>query len=144
MGHAARRLSTSQPDVSRSISDLEHALGVRLLDRSRQGVEPTSYGRALVARGLAIFDELAQGIGEIRFLADPFSGQLATASACSPYREEKWRIDDAREDAGRRQPVAWPVNAMLDLRLRCLIDLPRPCGLGRRFTDLDWPHVNPH
>jgi DNA-binding transcriptional LysR family regulator len=76
MGRAARRLATSQPAVSRSISDLEHALGVRLLDRGRQGVEATSYGRALVARGLAIFDELAQGVGEIQFLADPTAGQL--------------------------------------------------------------------
>jgi DNA-binding transcriptional LysR family regulator len=76
MGRAARRLATSQPAVSRSISDLEHALGVRLLDRGRQGVEPTPYGRALVARGLAIFDELAQGIGEIQFLADPTAGQV--------------------------------------------------------------------
>ncbi len=76
MGRAARRLATSQPAVSRSISDLEHALGVRLLDRGRHGVEPTSYGRALVARGLAIFDELAQGIGDIQFLSDPTAGQL--------------------------------------------------------------------
>jgi DNA-binding transcriptional LysR family regulator len=76
MGRAARQLATSQPAVSRSISDLEHALGVRLLDRSRQGVEPTSYGQALVARGLAIFDELAQGIGEIQFLADPTAGHV--------------------------------------------------------------------
>jgi DNA-binding transcriptional LysR family regulator len=76
MGRAARRLATSQPAVSRSISDLEHTLGVRLLDRGRQGVEPTPYGRALVARGLVIFDELAQGIGEVRFLADPTAGQL--------------------------------------------------------------------
>jgi len=76
MGRAARRLATSQPAVSRAIADLEHALGVRLLDRGRQGVEPTSYGRALVARGLAIFDELAQGIGDIGFLADPTAGQV--------------------------------------------------------------------
>jgi DNA-binding transcriptional LysR family regulator len=76
MGRAARRLATSQPAVSRSVSDLERALGVRLLDRGRHGVEPTSCGRALVARGLAIFDELAQGIGEIQFLSDPTSGQL--------------------------------------------------------------------
>jgi DNA-binding transcriptional LysR family regulator len=76
MGRAARRLATSQPAVSRAISDLEHALGVRLLDRGRQGVEPTAYGRALVARGLAIFDELTQGIGDIGFLADPTAGQL--------------------------------------------------------------------
>jgi len=76
MGRAARRLATSQPAVSRSIADLEHALGVRLLDRGRQGVEPTSHGRALVARGLAIFDELTQGIGELQFLSDPTVGEL--------------------------------------------------------------------
>jgi len=42
-GKAAERLNTSQPNISRSISDLEHSLGVRLLDRRRQGVEPTEY-----------------------------------------------------------------------------------------------------
>ena len=76
MGRAARQLATSQPAVSRSISDLEHALGVRLLDRSRQGVEPTPYGHALVARGLTILDELEQGIREIEFIADPTAGHL--------------------------------------------------------------------
>ena len=40
MHKAAERLRTSQPAVSRAISDLEHALGVRLLDRSSSGVEP--------------------------------------------------------------------------------------------------------
>ena len=34
MGKAAQRLATSQPAISRSIADLEHALGVRLVDRS--------------------------------------------------------------------------------------------------------------
>ena len=81
MGRAAQRLATSQSAVSRSISDLEHALGVRLLDRGRHGVEPTSYGRALVARGFAIFDELAQGIGEIQFLSDPTAGRLRISAS---------------------------------------------------------------
>ena len=81
MGRAARRLATSQPAISRSISDLEHTFGVRLLDRGRQGVEPTPYGRALVTRGLVIFDELAQGIGDLRFLADPTAGQLRIAAS---------------------------------------------------------------
>ena len=38
MGKAARHLNTSQPNISKSIADLEDALGVRLLDRHRQGV----------------------------------------------------------------------------------------------------------
>src|SRR5262245_65223608 len=62
MHKAAERLATSQPAVSRAISDLEHALGVRLLDRSPQGIEPTQYGRAIIRHGLAVFDELRQGV----------------------------------------------------------------------------------
>jgi DNA-binding transcriptional LysR family regulator len=76
MGKAAERLAVSQPVVSKAIADLEHALGVQLLDRSRRGVEPTPYGRALIKRGVAIFDEMRQGIQEIEFLSDPASGEV--------------------------------------------------------------------
>jgi DNA-binding transcriptional LysR family regulator len=76
MAKAARHLSTSQPVISKTIAELEHALGVRLLDRSPQGIVPTMYGRALMSRGLAIFDELREGIKEIEFLADPAAGEL--------------------------------------------------------------------
>ena len=57
MSKAAALLNTGQPADSRSIADLEHALGVRLLDRSRQGVRPTDYGRALLDGGTAVFDD---------------------------------------------------------------------------------------
>ena len=76
MGKAAGHLAISQPVVSKAISDMEHALGVRLLDRSQRGVEPTPYGRALVKRGIAIFDEMRQGIEEIEFLSDPTAGEV--------------------------------------------------------------------
>jgi DNA-binding transcriptional LysR family regulator len=79
MGKAARHLNTSQSAVSRSIGELEHALGVRLLDRSRQGVEPTQYGRALLGCGAAVFDELSQGVKSIEFLADPTAGEIRVA-----------------------------------------------------------------
>ena len=48
MNKAAERLGTSQPAISRAIADLEHSLGVPLLDRTPQGVESTQYGRALI------------------------------------------------------------------------------------------------
>jgi DNA-binding transcriptional LysR family regulator len=76
MGKAASALNMSQPAVSKSIAFLEHTLGVRLLDRSRQGAEPTQYGRALVRRGVAIFDELRQGVEDIASLADPTVGEV--------------------------------------------------------------------
>jgi DNA-binding transcriptional LysR family regulator len=76
MGKAAQILNTTQPNVSRSIGELEQALGVRLLDRHRQGIEPTEYGRALLNCGTAVFDDLREGIKNIAFLADPAAGEL--------------------------------------------------------------------
>jgi DNA-binding transcriptional LysR family regulator len=80
MGKAAQRLNTTQPNVSRSIAELEHALGVRLLDRDRQGVEPTEYGRALLDCGVAVFDDLRQGVKKIEFLSDPAAGEVRIGS----------------------------------------------------------------
>ncbi len=80
MGKAAERLNTSQPNISRSISELEHALGVRLLDRNRQGIEPTEFGRALLDGGFAVFDELRQTVKNIEFLADPAAGEVRIGS----------------------------------------------------------------
>lgn len=80
MGKAARHLSVSQPVVSKTIADLEHVLGVRLFDRSPQGVEPTLYCRALLKRSVAIFDDVKTSIEEIRFLSDPSAGELRIGS----------------------------------------------------------------
>lgn len=76
MAKAAAHLRVSPPAVSQIIADLEHALGVSLFDRSSQGVEPTSYGRALLKGGAAAFDDLKQTIKEIEFLADPTAGEV--------------------------------------------------------------------
>src|ERR1700722_200858 len=76
MGRAAVDLAVSQPVVSKAISELERALGFRLLDRTSRGVEPTRYGRAVGKWGLAAFDDLRQGVKELEFLADPTVGEL--------------------------------------------------------------------
>ena len=76
MGKAAAELGVSQPTVSETIADLEHALGARLFDRSRQGVELTIYGDALLRRARTAFDELRQGVRDIEFLSDCTSGEL--------------------------------------------------------------------
>jgi DNA-binding transcriptional LysR family regulator len=76
MSKAAQLLNTTQPAISRSIADLEHAIGVRLLDRGRHGVEPTEYGRALLNGGTAMFDDLRQAVRNIESLADPSVGDV--------------------------------------------------------------------
>jgi DNA-binding transcriptional LysR family regulator len=80
MGKAAQRLNTTQPNISRSIAELEQTLGVRLLDRHRQGIEPTEYGRALLDCGVAVFDDLRQGVKNIEFLANPTAGEVRIGS----------------------------------------------------------------
>jgi DNA-binding transcriptional LysR family regulator len=76
MAKAAQRLAISQPVISRSLANLELTLGVRLLDRSRNGVEPTPYGRTLLTHGLAAFDDLKRGVKAIEFLANPNIGEV--------------------------------------------------------------------
>src|SRR5262245_8288881 len=80
MASAAAELGVSTPTVSEVIADLEHGLGVRLLDRSRKGVEPTRYGDALLKRTMVIFDELKQSIKDIEALEDPTKGEIRIAS----------------------------------------------------------------
>jgi DNA-binding transcriptional LysR family regulator len=76
MAKAASELAVSHPVVSRSIGELEHTLGVRLLERNPHGVELTEFGRAMLNRSHAAFDELRQGVKDIEFLADPTAGEV--------------------------------------------------------------------
>jgi DNA-binding transcriptional LysR family regulator len=76
MAKAAQTLGVTQPAVSKVIAELEHTLGVRLLDRGARGVEPTTYGRVLLTRSNAAFDELRQSVRDIEFLADPTVGEV--------------------------------------------------------------------
>jgi DNA-binding transcriptional LysR family regulator len=76
MVKAAAQLGVSQPAISDAIATLEAALGVRLLDRSRKGVEPTAYGALLLKYGQMAIDDLRQGVKEIESLADPAAGEL--------------------------------------------------------------------
>jgi DNA-binding transcriptional LysR family regulator len=83
MNKAAALLNTTQPAVSKSIAELERTVGVRLLDRTGRGVEPTNYGRALLDGGTAVFDDLRQAVKNIEFLADPTAGEVRIG--CNPF-----------------------------------------------------------
>jgi DNA-binding transcriptional LysR family regulator len=101
MGKAADRLNTTQPNVSRSIAQLEHALGARLLDRHRQGVELTECGRALLDCGVAAFDDLRQGVKKIQFLADPTAGEVRIG--CNPFLATSF-VSAVLDQVSRRYP----------------------------------------
>jgi DNA-binding transcriptional LysR family regulator len=81
MTRAAEQLAVSYPVVSKTISELEHTLGVKLFDRSISGVEPTHYGRALLKSGVAVFDEMRKGLQQIEFIKQPDAGDLRIGSS---------------------------------------------------------------
>ena len=101
MAKAATHLSTTQSVVSDAIANLESALGVRLLDRSAKGVEPTIYAKALLKRSNAVFDELREGVKDIEALADSTSGEVRVAC---PEFLAGGLIPDAVDGFSRRYP----------------------------------------
>ncbi len=101
MAKAGMQLSMSQSAVSEAIANLEAALGVRLLDRSPRGVEPTDYAHALLKRGHVIFDELREAVSDIEALAGSTAG--AVRIACMEFLAAGV-IPDAVERLTRRHP----------------------------------------
>src|ERR1700704_3499525 len=101
MNKAAILLNTTQPAVSKSIAELERTVGVRLLDRNAQGVEPTAYGRALLDGGAAVFDDLRQAVRNIEFLADPTAGEVRIGS--NPFLAASF-VSAVVERLSRRYP----------------------------------------
>src|SRR6195256_6032390 len=101
MNKAAALLNTGQSAISRSIADLERTIGVRLLDRPPQGVEPTEYGRALLDGGTAVFDDLRQTVKNIEFIADPTVGEVRVG--CDPFLAASF-VSAAVDRLSRRYP----------------------------------------
>ena len=135
MTKAAGQLAISVPVISKAIADLEHTVGVPLLDRSPQGVEPTAYGRALLRRGLAAFDELRQGVRDIEFLADPATGEVRVASTAPLAASFVCGVIDR---LSRRYPriVLYPTVADTEIMRRDLEERSVDLLIGRRFGPL--------
>jgi DNA-binding transcriptional LysR family regulator len=151
MNKAAGLLNTTQPAVSKSIAELERAVGVRLLDRNAQGVEPTAYGRALLNGGTAVFDDLRQAVKNIEFLADPTAGEVQIG--CNPFLAASF-VPAVIDRLSRRFPriVIHLVTATLEALHRELRERNVDLVITRRFGSIadermgfeflyDEPHV---
>ena len=64
--HAADELRITQPALSRTIQQLEDALGITLLDRSSRHVETTEAGRTFLDHVERVLAELQRGFGAVR------------------------------------------------------------------------------
>ena len=55
MAKASHRLGLSQPAISKAITDMEHAVGAALLDRTSRGVELTGVRVVFLSIARALF-----------------------------------------------------------------------------------------
>jgi DNA-binding transcriptional LysR family regulator len=78
---AARRLGTSQPAVSKQLSDLERDLSVTLFDRLPRGVRLTAEGQALLVHARRIFASESAAEAELAELSGLARGQLSVGAS---------------------------------------------------------------
>ncbi|GER12759.1 LysR family transcriptional regulator [Variovorax boronicumulans] len=78
---AGDQVGLSQPAVSRSISELEAQLGLKLLDRTTREVVLTEAGHSFAARLDRVLDELDQTLQDVAGLASARGGKVRVASS---------------------------------------------------------------
>lgn len=83
---ASEKVHLSQPALSRSLRDLEDALGVVLLERHPRGVRPTVYGELLAKHARLLRNQERIALSEIETLREGRSGHLRVGVAPSFYR----------------------------------------------------------
>ena len=68
---ASQRLHTTQPSLSRQMSDLEAEVGAQLLTRGVRGVELTAAGRVFLDHARVVLSQVEIAVESARRLADP-------------------------------------------------------------------------
>ncbi|MGE0874345.1 MAG: LysR family transcriptional regulator [Burkholderiales bacterium] len=81
---AARRLSLSQPALTKSLRQLERELGVVLLSRGVRGARPTEFGNVFLAHARAVDADLRRAREELERLKGTREGGLSIGSAPGP------------------------------------------------------------
>jgi DNA-binding transcriptional LysR family regulator len=117
---AARTLGVPKAAVSRAVSDLEKALGVRVLERTTRRVSLTAVGRLLYPHAKRVVEESdaahgiiakfhAPGGGPLRVIADPTYGRVLLSPLVPRFLERfpDMPLDVALHTVGANE--AWDV-----------------------------------
>ncbi|CAD7056252.1 hydrogen peroxide-inducible genes activator [Pseudorhizobium halotolerans] len=86
-GRAAEAVHVSQPALSAQIADMEHSLGVRLVERSRSGALLTRKGEEVLERVRAILEQVEQLAASTRGGASMLDGpvRIGIIPTVAPY-----------------------------------------------------------
>lgn len=122
----ARILGTSQPSVSRQISQLEEQLGIRLLQRSTRRLSLTEAGQVYYHKARSILRDVIEAGQSIRDLADKPSGLLRVSvphtwadRKIAPYLDRFLELyPDIRLDLECNDTIQDMIEDRLDLVIR--------------------------
>lgn len=82
---ASRELGIGQPQLTRSMQELEHELGVTLFERSARGVALTAIGLRFLERAKTINSEVRRAQDEIAQLQGDTTGSLFVCMSTVPH-----------------------------------------------------------
>lgn len=82
---AARVLGLAQPSITRSIQELEHALGAQLFTRESRGVSLTPIGAEFRDRAIAILEDIRRAGEAVRQQQDSAEGELVAGLSVAAH-----------------------------------------------------------
>ena len=77
---ASKRLSLTQPTVTKALRDVESTLGVKLFERSNRGLEPTAYGEIFARHAKIVLAQLRHAAEELESLRAGYSGKVTVGT----------------------------------------------------------------
>src|SRR5256885_1041899 len=77
---ASRRLSLTQPTLSRALQDVEATLGLSLFERTNRGLEPTPYGEIFARHAKIVLAQLRHAAEELESLRAGYSGKATVGT----------------------------------------------------------------
>ncbi len=77
---ASRRLSLTQPTVTKALQDVEAILGLKLFERSNRGIEPTEYGEIFARHAKVLLAQLRHAAEELENLRVGYSGKVSVGT----------------------------------------------------------------
>ncbi|HET7757563.1 MAG TPA: LysR family transcriptional regulator, partial [Steroidobacteraceae bacterium] len=77
---AARRLSLTQPTLTKALRDVESTLGLKLFERSNRGLEPTAYGEIFARHARIVLTQLRHAAEELESLRAGYAGKVSVGT----------------------------------------------------------------